>query len=161
VESGLTYGAESFFDSRKVPGAFAIYSYTKNESTAPAIDLALQVLEKLHTDGVTPQQLASAKAYLKGQFPPEIETSGQLARRIASNEFYGLGDDEINQLEARIDAVTPAIAKQTIEKHFPEENLVFMLIGKASEIGPVVQKYATQHDTRKITEPGFWPPPAK
>ena len=161
VESGLTYGAESFFDSRKVPGAFAIYSCTKNESTAPAIDLALQVLEKLHTDGVTPQQLASAKAYLKGQFPPEIETSGQLARRIASNEFYGLGDDEINQLEARIDAVTPAIAKQTIEKHFPKENLVFMLIGKASEIGPVVQKYATQHDTRKITEPGFWPPPAK
>jgi predicted Zn-dependent peptidase len=161
VESGLTYGAESFFDSRRVPGAFAIYSYTKNESTAQAIDLALQVLAKLHTDGVTPQQLASAKAYLKGQFPPEIETSGQLARRIASNEFYGLGDDEINQLEARIDAVTPATAKQAIEKHFPGENLVFMLIGKASEIGPVVQKYATQHDTRKIIEPGFWPPPAK
>ena len=126
-----------------------------------AIDLALQVLAKLHKDGVTPEQLASAKAYIKGQFPPTIETSGQLARRIASNEFYGFGDDEINQLEARIDAVTPAMAKQIIEKHFPAENLVFMLIGKASEIGPAVKKYATQQDTRKISEPGFWPPPAK
>jgi predicted Zn-dependent peptidase len=157
VESGLTYGADSFFDSRKEPGAFAIYSFTKNESTTQAIDLALQVLTKLHKDGVTPEQLASAKAYIKGQFPPSIETSGQLARRIASNEFYGLGDDEINQMEARIDAVTPAMAKQVIDKHFPEENLVFMLIGKGSEIGPGVKKYATQQDSRKISEPGFWP----
>jgi predicted Zn-dependent peptidase len=161
VESGLTYGASSFFDSKKEPGAFAIYSYTKNATTVQAIDLALQVLDKLHKDGVTAEQLASAKAYLKGQFPPTIETCGQLARRIASNEFYGLGDDEINLLEARIDAVTPALAKQAIEKHFPQDNLVFMLIGKASEIGPAVQKYATQHDSRKISEPGFWPPPGK
>ena len=105
VESGLTYGADAFFDSRKEPGAFAIYSFTKNETTVQAIDLALQVLAKLHKDGVTPEQLASAKAYIKGQFPPSMETAGQLARRIASNEFYGLGDDEINQLETRIDAV--------------------------------------------------------
>jgi zinc protease len=157
VESGLTYGAQSFFDSRKEPGAFAIYSYTKNESTVRAIDLALQILAKLHKDGVTAEQLASARAYIKGQFPPSIETSEQLAKRIAANEFYGLGDDEINQLEGRIDAVTPEIAKQVIAKHFPEENLVFMLIGKASEIGPGVKKYATQQDTRKISEPGFWP----
>jgi predicted Zn-dependent peptidase len=115
------------------------------------------VLAKLHKDGVTQEQLASAKAYLKGQFPPSIETSGQLAERIARNEFYGLGDDEINQMEARIDAVTPAMAKEVIEKHFPEDNLAFMLIGKASEIGPQVQKYATQHDARKISDPGFWP----
>ena len=161
VESGLTYGASSFFDSRKQPGAFAIYSYTKNETTTQAIDLALQVLAKLHKEGVTEAQLASAKAYIKGQFPPSIETSGQLARRIASNEFYGFGDDEINQLEARIDAVTPVMAKKVIENHFPEENLVFMLIGKASEVGPAVQKYAAQQDSRKISEPGFWPAPGK
>jgi len=157
VESGLTYGASAFFDSHKEPGAFAIYSFTKNESTVQAIDLALQVLAKLHQNGVTTEQLASAKAYIKGQFPPSIETSGQLAWRIASNEFYGLGDDEINQMEARMDAMTPAIAKQVIEKHFPQENLVFVLIGKASEIGAAVEKYATQRDSRKISDPGFWP----
>jgi Predicted Zn-dependent peptidases len=161
VESGLTYGAQSFFDSKKQPGAFAIFSYTKNESTVPAIDLALKVLDKLHQDGVTADELASAKAYIKGQFPPSIETSGQLARRIASNEFYGLDDDEINQLEARIDAVTLPVAKQVIEKHFPADGLVFMLIGKAAEIRPAVEKYATQQDTRKISEPGFWPAPVK
>jgi zinc protease len=160
VESGYTYGARSFFDSRKTPGPFEIASFTKNETTTPAIDLALQILEKLHKNGVTEEQLKSAKSYIKGQFPPTIETSGQLVRRIVVNEFYGLGDDEVNQLEARIDAVTVAMAKQTIEKHFPMDNLVFVLIGKASAIGPAVKKYADKMDQRSISDAGFWPPPA-
>jgi len=157
VESGLSYGARSSFDSRKVPGPFGIYSFTKNETTVQAIDLALRVLAKLHKEGITAEQLASAKSYIKGQYPPTLETSAALARRIAQNEFYGLTDDEVNQLEARIDAVTVESAKQAIEKHFPGENLVFVLIGKASEIGPAVKKYATQQDMRAISEAGFWP----
>jgi predicted Zn-dependent peptidase len=124
-----------------------------------AIDLALQVLQKLHKDGITPEQLASAKSYIKGQYPPSIETSAQLARRIVQNEFYGLDDSEVNQLEARIGAVTPEVARQIIQKHFPDENLVFVLIGKASAIAPTVKKYAEKQDARPVSEPGFWPPP--
>ena len=160
VESGYTYGASSFFDSRKAPGPFGISSFTKNETTTQAIDLALQVLQKLHKEGVTAEQLKSAKSYIKGQFPPNIETSKQLAQIIATYEFYGLGDDEVNQLEARVDAVTPEMAKQVIQKHFPQENLVFVLIGKSSAISSAVEKYAEKRDGRAISEPGFWPPPS-
>jgi len=160
VESGYTYGAGSAFESRKTPGPFAIRSFTKNETTTPAIDLALQVLQKLHTNGVTAEQLASAKSYIKGQFPPSIETSQQLARRIVTDEFYGMSDDEVNQLEARVDAVTPEMAKQVIAKHFPLDNLVFVLIGKASAIRPAVKKYADKMDERAISDPGYWPPPS-
>jgi predicted Zn-dependent peptidase len=158
IESGYTYGASSFFQNQKAAGPFILYSFTKNETTAPAIDLALKVLDDLHKNGLTATQLDTAKKYIKGQFPPRIETSGQLAARIAVSEFYGLDDNEINQLEARIDAVTLESAKQTIEKHFPKENMVFVLIGKASEIGPAVKKYADKQDERKISDLGFWPP---
>ena len=161
VESGLTYGAISAFDPRKAPGPFGIYSYTKNESTVQAIDMALQVLQKLHKQGITADELASAKSYIKGQFPPSLETSKQLAQVIALNEFYGLDDREINDLEARLDAVTPAIAQQVIQKHFPTDNLVFTLIGKRSDIAAGVQKYAEKQDARVISEPGFWPPPTQ
>jgi predicted Zn-dependent peptidase len=147
----------SAFDPRKTPGPFGIYSYTKNESTVQAIDMALQVLQKLHKQGITAEQLASAKSYVKGQFPPSIETSKQLGQIIVINEFYGLDDREINDLEARLDAVTPAIAQQVIQKHFPADNLVFTLIGKSSEISAAVQKYADKQDARVISEPGFWP----
>ena len=161
VESGYSYGAESEFDSRKEPGAFLIASFTKNQTTVPAIDLALKVLEDFRKNGVTQEQLASAKSYIKGQFPPTLETSTQLARRIALNAFYGLGDDEVNQLAARVDAVTPEVAKRVIDKHYPDGNLVFVLIGKASEIGPQLKKYAERQDSREISDPGYWPPPAQ
>jgi len=161
VESGYTYGASSFFDSRKLPGPFGIFSFTKNETTTQAIDLALQVLQKLHKEGVSAEQLKSAKSYIKGQFPPNMETSRQLAQIIATNEFYGLGDDEINQLEARVDAVTPETARQAIQKHFPAENLAFVLIGNSSAIEKAIEKYAEKRDARPISDPGFWPPPGK
>ena len=67
-------------------------------------------------------------------------------------------DNEVNQLEARIDAVTPEMAKQVIQKHFPLDNLVFVMVGKASEIKPALRKYAEKQDARSITEPGYWPP---
>jgi len=156
VESGLSYGATSFFSMQKEPGPFAMYSFTRNETTGKAIDLALEVLKKLHTNGLTAEQLSSAKSYLKGQFPPMIETSGQLARLIARYEFLGLDDNEVNQFEQRIDGVTPEMAKQVIAKHFPLENLTFVLVGKSAEIAPAVKKYAEKQDTKEISAPGFW-----
>jgi predicted Zn-dependent peptidase len=157
VESGLTYGATSFFAPSQEPGPFLIYSFTRNETTAQAMDMALEVLKKLHKDGLTTEQLATAKSYIKGQFPPTIETSAALARLIASHEFFGLDDNEVNQLEARVDAVTLETAKQTIAKHFPQENLVFVLIGKSADIAPGVKKYAEKQDAKEIAAPGYWP----
>jgi len=157
VESGLSYGATSFFSMQKEPGPFAMFSFTRNETTGQAIDLALEVLKKLHANGLTAEQLSSAKSYLKGQFPPMIETSGQLARLIARYEFLGLDDNEVNQFEQRIDAVTPEAAKQVIAKHFPQENLTFVLVGKSAEIGPLVKKYAEKQDAKENSAPGFWP----
>src|SRR5262249_26868835 len=37
IDSGYTYGAQSFFQPQKVAGPFAIASFTKNETTVPAI----------------------------------------------------------------------------------------------------------------------------
>ena len=159
VKSGLTYGAFSFFESRKAPGPFLIFSYTENSTTTQAIDMALQVLAELHKNGVTKEQLDSAKSYIKGQFPPTIETSMQMARLITTIEFFGLDDSEVNDLESRVDAVTPEMARHAIEKHYPLDNLIFVLIGKAAAIRPAVQKYASQMDQRAIADPGFWPPP--
>jgi predicted Zn-dependent peptidase len=158
IKSGLTYGASSFFDRRKVPGPFVIVSYTRNETTAQAIDLALQVLKALHEKGLSAEDLASAKNYLKGRFPPSIETASQLADLLTQYEFYGLDDSEVNEFEARVDAVTPEVARRLIQKHYPLDNLVFALIGKAGEIRDVVKKYAPKMDTRPIAEPGFWKP---
>ena len=155
INSGLTYGARSSFDRRRVPGPFAIFSFTKNKTTEQALDLTLDVLHRLHEKGFTAEEMKSAKEYIKGQFPPRIETSDQLARLMTTLEFYGLDQKEIDGYYARIDAMTLADSRRIIEQYFPADNLVFVLIGKAGEIQGVVKKYAPEMDTKSITEPTF------
>ncbi len=117
--------------------------------------MTLDVLRRLHEKGFTEEELKSAKEYIKGQFPPRIETSDQLARLLAQLEFYDLDQTEIDGYYGRIDSMTLADSKRIIGQYFPEENLVFVLIGKAGEIQEVVKKYAPKMDTKSITEPTF------
>lgn len=72
---------------------------------------------------------------------------------LAELEFYGLDEREINDLCAKINAMTLADAQRVIKQYHPENNLVFVLIGKASEIGDSVKKCAPKLDTLKISDP--------
>jgi zinc protease len=155
VNSGLTYGANSNFDRRRLPGPFVISTYTTNKTTEKAIDLTLDVLMRLHEKGITEEELKSAKSYIKGQYPPRVETTDQLAAQVAQFEFYGLDKSEIDGYYAKIDSMTLADAQRVIKEHFPLDNLVFVLIGKASEIEGVAHKYAPRVDTKSIEAPGY------
>jgi len=155
INSGLTYGARSTFDQRRLRGPFFINTFTRNETTAQAIDMTLDILKRLHEKGITEEELKSAKSDLKGQFPPRIETTDQLAATIAQLEFFGLDERDINTYYARIDAMTLADAQRVIKQYFPAENLVFVLIGKASEIEPAIRKYAPNVEKKSITQVGF------
>ena len=155
INTGLTYGARSGFDERKVRGPFMISTYTRNQTTERAIDMTLDILKRLHEKGITEEELKSAKSYIKGQFPPDIETTDQLAALIAELEFYGLDESEINNYYAKIDSMTLADARRVIKEYFPLDNLVFVLIGKADEIGALSKKYAPKVDTKTITQQGF------
>jgi predicted Zn-dependent peptidase len=48
-----------------------------------------------------------------------------------------------------------ADAQRVIKQYYPLDNLVIVLIGKASEIGELAKKYAPKIDTLSISAPGF------
>jgi predicted Zn-dependent peptidase len=156
IKNGLTYGASADFEMRRLPGPFFISSYTRTASTEQAIDMTLDVLHQLHEKGITEEDLASAKAYMKGTLPPQmLETSDQLASLLAQLRYYGLPDGEINDFYAKVDAVTLADAKRVIASRYPEKDLAFVLIGKASEIETTAKKYAPEVKRKAISEAGF------
>jgi len=155
INSGLTYGCSSWFENRKFRGPFSIESFTSNETTVKAIDLTLDVLRRLHDKGITQQDLDSARNYIKGQFPLQMETTNQLAYVIAEWELYGLDSSEVTGLYEMLNAMTLADANRVIHEYFPLDNLVFVLIGKASDIGDAVKKYSPKIDRKEISAPGF------
>src|ERR1035438_7346584 len=118
VTSGLTYGASSSVQMSRLDGAITINSYTKTDTTAQAIDLALQVLKGLGDKGISADQLASVKAYVKGFYPTNtMETADQVAAVLGEMEIFGLGRDEVDQFFARVDAVTLEQANAVARKY--------------------------------------------
>lgn len=141
VNQGLTYGVYSVFAAYKEPGTFYISSFTRTKFTVKAIDLALEVYDRLHSKGIDKETLASAKNYIKGQYPPNYERGRSLAGLLSSMYIYGYDESFINNFQANVDSMTVAKAKEIVKKYFSKENLQFVLVGKASDIRDKVKKY--------------------
>jgi zinc protease len=157
IKSGLTYGASASFSRPSQPGSFQIASYTETGKTTQAIDMALETLARLHKDGLDADQLKSSQSYMLGQFPPSIETNGQIAARLADMLFHGLGPDDVNEYATRVTNVDGAAVRSAIEQSFPQpDNLVLVLIGDAAKIRDAVKKYGPVTEM-KITDPSFTP----
>lgn len=156
VNSGLTYGASSRIDQTHLPGRITIASFTRTETTVKAVDLALTLLRRLREKGVTAEQLASAKQYLKGTYPADrLETPDQLVDILSEIELYDLNRSEVDDLFSRIDAVTLERANQVIQKHYDSAGLTFLLLGNAAKFGDDLKKFGTEIVTVPISRPGL------
>jgi zinc protease len=141
VNTGLTYGANSRFSPLKNAGTFTISTFTATKTTEAAIDKALEVLNNLHAKGIDETSLASAKNYVKGQFPPRFETSNQLAGLLTQMFWYGFDESFINNFEKNVDGLTLPKAKEIIAKYFPKDKLQFVMVAKSADIKKIVEKY--------------------
>ncbi len=156
VNTGLTYGANCLLDVAREPGAITISTYTRTDTTAKAMDLALEVLKRLHEKGISAEQLASVKAYVKGTYPTRsLETADQLANLLGEMEVFGLNRGEVDDLFSRIDSVTLERANAAAKKWYGTENLTFVVLGNAAKIRDSVKKYAPGMNEVSIKTPGF------
>lgn len=141
VNSGLTYGANSQFATLSQTGTFAISSFTALPKTEAALALAHKTYQRLWDKGIDQATLDSAKAYVKGQFPPRYETSEQLAGLLGEMYANDVGREQIDNFTKAVDSLTPATAKALIDRHFPRNGLQTVLIGKAEAIRDIAKTY--------------------
>ena len=157
VNTGLTYGTGSRFSTLKNGGSFYISTFTATKTTEAAIDKALEVLNNLHANGLDEKSLTSAKNYVKGQFPPDYETTGQLARLLTQMYWYNFDESFINNFEKNVDDLDLIKANKIIADYFPKDKLQFVLIGKAADIKEIAEKYGTvrQVEIKEDPKSGF------
>jgi zinc protease len=156
IKSGLSYGANSGLARYGKPGSAQITSFTRTEATGQALDLALTTLDRLHQDGISADMRDSAKNYVLGQFPPNLETAPALANRIAEIAFYGLDRGDVDSYGDRIKAVTPEQLTKAVAVYPTTANLAIVVIGDASKLRDQVGKYGPVTEM-KITDPRFVP----
>jgi predicted Zn-dependent peptidase len=161
IKTGLSYGAHSIVGQETQPGVVAIASYTKTESTGRAIDLALDVLARYRREGMDDTVLASTQAYVLGQFPPTLETSGQLASKLSELAFYGLDASDVNGFSHEVMSTRRERIREVIQRVLPaSEHLTLVLIGKASAIREAARRYGPVTEM-KLSNKSFTPAPKR
>lgn len=145
---GFTYGARSGFSARRRPGPFSIGAAVANDVTAAALREALHEVRTLRDGGPTADEVASARDYIAGILPLQLQTVEQLARRLAGQFVHDLPDDYLATYQARVRAVTVEQAAEAARNHLRPERFAITVVGDADavaddlaalDIGPVVR----------------------
>ncbi len=149
-EKGYTYGVRAFEQVLRSPaphaaggatGAslMAISGSVDTASTGPALDDLWTVLRTLAADGLTETERDVAVQNLVGVAPLRYETAASVAGTLAAQVEQHLPDDYQAQLYARLAETGTAEATTAVVAAFPENRLVTVLVGDASQISAPVE----------------------
>lgn len=133
-EKGYTYGVRSRFAMRRGPGPFTISTAVESEVTADAVAEALRQVETLLGEGPTDEEVESARDYTTGVFPLRLETTGQVAGRIAELLVYGLPDDYWSHYREGIRGVPTDEALAAARRRIRPDEMAVVVVGDADEV---------------------------
>jgi zinc protease len=131
---GLTYGARSSFTFAKEPGPFTASGGFVSTGTDTAVHEILYELDRMHAEGMTPEELAFAKKGLTGGFALNFETSGQIARALQNIVLYGLPEDYYENYLQNIDKVTLDDIKRVANTYLDTKKMDVVIVGDVKNI---------------------------
>jgi zinc protease len=137
---GLSYGANSFFVEGRQPGWFQASTFTKTESSVEATELALEVLRGMQKAPVPADELSSAKTFITGAFPLEIETPAGIAAKVLEAMRYGYDQEFIETYNEKVSAVSAADVQKFAQTRIQPEATVIVLAGNASAFSEGLKK---------------------
>ncbi len=141
VNRGLSYGVRSRFAPSGAGGLFLVSTFTKTDTTAELVQVALDEIARFRDDGPTEEELSRTQAYLCGLYPLSLETHEQLAEKLTDLSLYGLPDDEVIRFRDRIRAVTAEGCREVARRYFPGQGGVVVAVGPASAIAGPLERF--------------------
>jgi zinc protease len=137
---GFTYGVRSRFSMRRGAGPFSISTAVATEVTGPAVQEAVTQLRELLESGPSKKEVERARDYIAGVFPLQLETTGQVAGRIAELQVHDLPEDFFLTYRDRIREVTPEAAVEAGRNHLRLQELVVVVVGDAGSVRPGLEE---------------------
>ncbi len=137
-KNAFTYGAYSSLSTSKYSPMFSASSSVRNEVTDKAVKEFMNELNAISK--VTPEELANAKAKLKGDFIRSLERPETIARFAVSTKTQNLPADFYTNYLKSIDKVTAADVSNAVKATIlPNRSRIF-IAGKAADISEGLEK---------------------
>lgn len=104
------FGDAYSLSANSIPGIETGYVYlyilTNNENIESVQKIVNEEIIRIQKDGITEEELNKVKTYLKGNFKADLETNSALGFKTSLDEIYGLGYNEYEEYNKKIDTVT-------------------------------------------------------
>ncbi len=127
---GLTYGIGTYLvDSDYSESLVGVVAST-NDHMGETINVVRDEWAKIAKDGITQDELDTAKTYLTGAYPLRFDGNAPIARILIGMQLQGYPADYVKNRNARIEAVTLDEANRVAARLFQPDNLRFVVVGK-------------------------------
>ena len=132
-DRGLTYGAGSGIATYDRASMWSASVSTRPENVDEAREVLLAEIERMAREGPTAEELAEAKAYVKGSYAiNNLASSSSIAGVLLGLQENGLGDDYLERRGALIDAVTLEDARAAAARYLSVEPTVITVLPEAA-----------------------------
>ena len=137
-KNGYTYGAYSHISTSKYSPYFSANASVRNEVTDKAVVEFMNELKGISQ--IKPEELANAKAKLKGEFIMSLEKPETIARFALNERLYSLPADFYANYLKSIDKVSTSDVSAAAKAYIlPNQSRIFVA-GKGSEIAEGLEK---------------------
>lgn len=131
---GYTYGARSSFGSDKLIARFSANTSVRNEVTDSSVYEMIYEIRNLEENGITEEELNTAKANLSGRFGRSLENPTNIATFAINIDRYDLPADFYSNYLQRLDGLTVASINEVADKYLRPDNMYITVVGNGSDI---------------------------
>ena len=135
---GYTYGASSGFAMRREAGPFTARAEVVAAKTDSALLEFLRELNVIRSP-MPATELAKTKTSLQLSYAERFETSGDLAREIATLVPVGIPLSTLRQYQARMAAVTRGDVQRVAQQHLNPASLTIVIAGDTATLAPALR----------------------
>ena len=129
---GLAYSVYSYMAPFEHTAIFGGGTATRNDRAEEALQVILDQLDKMASDGPTEEELREAKDYLIGSYALRFGSSSSIARQLLSIQIEDLGMDYIDERNGLIEAVTLEDVRRAAQRIFGEGTPTVAIVGAAA-----------------------------
>jgi zinc protease len=135
-DKGLTYGARTAFEFRRLPGPFVLQAGVQTSGTARAVEESIAEIAGIRgTRPVTDAELALGIAALTRGYARNFETADQFGRAALQLALYDLPDDYFAQFVDRVEQVTNDDVSRVMTRYLDPARLTTLVVGDVDAIG--------------------------
>jgi zinc protease len=139
---GYTYGAGSSFDMRREAGTFQASAEVRTPVTGASLREFFFELDRLRAEGITEEELNSAKSYLTGIFPLRLETQEGLINQLVTIKMFDLPANYLQTYRERVNAVTREQIQQAARQYVQSDRAAIVIVGDAGQIMDQIRPFA-------------------